>query len=160
MKTRRANSDRVVSGAILFIFAMGLVLLAMFLWENHTVNLVKKWPTTEATIVNSHITSSTNLIEGDMGNIVTKNDELYFAFSYQVNSVKYVSHNFYPDGELIEKPVITDLPVGHHFFARYNPQTPEIAVVEPGSVHYRFLVVAVICLGLTAAGLIYNFRIS
>ena len=160
MKTRRPNSDRIAIGAILFVFIASLVLFILFLREYHAVNLAAQWPSTEAIVVNCQVTSSTNIISGNLGNSIVKNDEIDFAFAYQVNNQKYISRKFYPDGELIEQPIVTGFSVGRHFSAHYNPHAPEIAVVESGSVHYRFLIAAIICLGLTIVGTIYNFRVS
>jgi hypothetical protein len=158
MKYRGSKYGRIALVYIIFSLVAGALFLCLFLWEDYSIKAFKHWPTTQAIVITREIIVNTNIIEGRFGNKFVKKSDLYFAFSYQVNGHNFVSKRFFPDAQLLEHADAMNYPVGLHFLAHYNPTAPEIAVVESGSLHYRALMLSIICLGLFTTGLIYNLR--
>lgn len=156
MTARKLSVYRISKWAILFVFVLGAGSLAFYLWHGYTVRQARSWPTVEATVTSCDVTSVTNITEGRFGNRLARWDELAFAFSYRVSGRDYISRRFYIVGHPPAHIVAHDFQVGRQFSASYNAISPDMAVVEPGPLYYRALVLGVICLGLAGAGVIYN----
>lgn len=135
MKRRRNNPYLVSNGAILFVFAISLGSLAFFLWQSHAIRQAEHWPTTPAVVTESVDASSTNLVETDNGTRPVKRDDATFAFTYTVAGQQYASRHFYLLGKPPADFIVSHYPRGLHFDARYNPEAPAMAIVEPGRVN-------------------------
>jgi hypothetical protein len=108
-------------------------------------------------VLGSQVASSTNFSEGDFGTEVAIQNTAAFAFIYTVSNHQYVSKRFYLIGQPPAHLVVRDYPQGRRFKARYNPSAPDLAIVEPGPVHYRLLFASAVIIGLSLAGMAYNF---
>lgn len=160
MPAQKLTDDKIAKWVLLSVFTSGVILLSFFLWHSHAVHRASQWFSVEATVVQSAVTFTTNLVEGRLGNRVGYNSEVVFSFSYTVSGHEYVSDSFYVFGKPPAGIVHRDFPRGHRFRALYDPNNPARAVVEPGPLRYRPLLLSVICLLLAMAGAIYNRRIT
>lgn len=149
---------KISKGLILAIFAIGAGLLGFSLWHGQSVRHARRWPTTEAIVTSSQVTSVSNLTQGKLGTRVVRWDDLAFSFTYRISGRDYVSKRFYLVGHPPAHIVAHDFPVGRKFLASYDTAAHAMAVVEPGPFYHRLLIVALICLGLVGAGIIYNCR--
>ena len=156
MTARRLSGYGISKWTLLFVIVVGVGSLAFYLWHAYAIRQAHRWPTTEATVINCQVTSVTNLIQGKLGNRVVRDDHLGFAFTYRVSGREYVSRRFYVLGHPPANIVAHDFPVGRRFLASYSASSPDVAVVEPGPLYFRVLVLAVVFLGLGGAGIVYN----
>jgi hypothetical protein len=159
MRYRGAKYGRIFTGFIIIAFALSVLSLFVFFWQDHTIKIVRSWPTTEAVVLKHEITTFTNGFDSRTGYRISRNNVLRFAFSYQVNGQNFISERFYPSATFMQHTDAINFPVGRHFLASYDPLAPETAVVDSGSLHYGLLLFGIICLGLSVAGLIYNLNI-
>jgi hypothetical protein len=143
---------------ILAFFAIGAGFLGFYLWLGQAVHHARQWSTTEATVTSCQVTSRTKLVQGQLGNELVRWDDLEFAFTYSVSGREYVSKRFYLLGHPPAHIVARDFPVGRKFLASYAAASPTMAVVETGPFYHRLPIVAFVCFGLAATGIVYNRR--
>src|SRR5476649_1027776 len=146
MKIHYAKGDEISKGAIISVFVLGACFLGLYLWDLHTIQKTARWPSVEATVIKSELTLTTNLVEGRFGNRVVRKANVDFAFSYAVAGHPYVSIRFFAVGQPSAFFVTDKYPIGRQFTALYNQDSPDEAVVEPGTINYGDLIVSVILL--------------
>jgi hypothetical protein len=157
IKPRKFNPERISWRVILLLLAFGIGLLVYFFWHSRAIRQAERWPTTDAVVTSSKDISTTNLVETDYGTEAVKQNNATFAFTYTVGGQQYVSRRFYLIGRPSAGFISMRYPPGHRFLAHYNPNTPAMAIVQPGSLaNDGALLVAILCLGFAATFLIYN----
>ena len=124
-------------------------MLSLSEWHKNSIHQAEHWPKVDAVVTKSQISY-------DIGSRGMPPPQTSISFSYTINGKKYTSSYFYIWGNPSAYLLQSKYPVGRHFFARYDPSNPEVAVVEPGFVNYGFFALSVILLLLSVAGCIYN----
>ncbi len=153
-----ARRMRISKWLVLALFVLGAGSLGFYLWHALAVRKARHWPMTEATVASCQVASRTHLTQGKLGGRVVRWDDLAFAFTYTVSGREYVSGRFYLMGNPSAQTVAREFPVGRKFLAQYDAAFPATAVVKPGPLYYRVLIVGCVCIGLAMAGMIYNRR--
>ena len=140
------------------LIGIGAVCLFVHFLAYYKVTRAASWPSVDAVVSHCQVSaSSRGMHYGKTGNTeVTQCGVLLFEFTYTIGGHSYVSTRFYASGQPAAWWVDREYPVGRHFTARYNPNYPAEAVVEPGSTGHAFLIEALVLLGLAALCLVYN----
>ena len=93
-----------------------------------------------------------------VGSRVVSNSRLIFEFNYTVAGHSYASRRFYVWGRPSADRAVREYAVGQHLTARYNPEDPAEAVVEPGNVGHSLLIGSIVSLGLAALAISHNVQ--
>ena len=158
MKRLVVTDNRINTGGIVMLICTGVVCLSLHLLAYYEVMRATSWPSVDAIVSHCQVSTSSEIHYGaKTGPRVTQHADLSFKFTYSIGGQSYVSTRFYAWGKPSAFWVVSEYPVGQGFTARYNPNDPAEAVVEPGNTGQAFLIAALILFGLAAICLSYNF---
>lgn len=151
--TKRASQWAVWLVFALGSFALGSLWVACFYWNMSTVRAAARWPRAAAVVTRFEVQTTRYLKEGFCGTRVRHKEQVIFAFTYVVDGREYESQCFSFGRPSPGPGMARYCSAGYRFQARYNPNNPAEAVVEPGPIHYPLLAGGMVFLLWSAAGL-------
>ena len=158
MKRLVVTDNRINTGFIVMVICTGVFCLSLHWLAYYEVMRAASWPSVDAVVSHCEVSTSSEIHYGaKTGPRVIQRADLSFQFTYAVGGHSYVSTRFYAWGQPSAYWAAREYPFGQHFTARYNPNDPAEAVVEPGSTGQAFLIASLILFGLATICLIYNF---
>ena len=157
------NRNQRLRNTIVYLIALGVLLFGVYLYASHKVARMSTWPTVDAVIIDSKLSSIAEFHESHLGTTVITKPKLTISFNYSVDGRSYTSSCFYMWAYLPTSQTSREYAVGQHFTARYNPKDPSEAIrpaENDSSLLWMLLIWSIVSLVLAALTSIYRINLG